>query len=86
MTMKMDASTFREAPVVAELGEHWISVKLDLTETNAENDAIIANLGIQSLPTLTLLKSDGDLTKKLSINGYTSGEELLKDLQKYRGE
>ena len=83
---KMDKTTFQDSRVVDELRKKWVVVKLDLTETSDENEAIIQKYGIPSLPTLTLLPPGGDLGKKRALLGYTTADSLLQEITSYRWE
>ena len=81
---KMASTTFKEPVLVDELENHWILLKLDLTEDNETNDALIAKYKMPGLPTMVLVPADGNLEKKHRIVGEKSAEFLLKKLQQYR--
>jgi thiol:disulfide interchange protein DsbD len=80
---KMDATTFVDPEVISEVSQNWIALKFDLTEINDENDAIQQRYELPGLPTLTLLPSSGDLSKKQAITGYTGAASLLEQLKKF---
>ncbi len=77
---KMDVTTFNSPEVEDLLGSKWVTLKLDLTESNDRNDAIQTRYGIQSLPTLMILPPDGDLSRKIPILGYISAAQLIDHL------
>lgn len=81
---KMDASTFVDPDVIAELSEHWIFVKLDLTEINDANTLLTEQYSLQGLPTLVLIPPSGDESKMEKITGYVHAEHLLKALRQFR--
>ena len=83
---KMDVTTFAEPDVIDTLGKGWILIKLDLTESTDENDALQEKYGIRSLPTLTMIPSSGNLAKIEHIVGYANGATLLSRLKGYRTE
>jgi thiol:disulfide interchange protein DsbD len=83
---KMDATTFVDPDVVAEIDQNWIPLKFDLTEINDENDAIQQRYELPGLPTLTLLPPSGDLGKKQAITGYTGAPSLLEQLKKFSAD
>jgi thiol:disulfide interchange protein DsbD len=80
---KMDITTFVDGNVQKELSENWISLKLDLTESNDANDAIQEKYGLQGLPTLVLVPSTGDIEKKQNLAGYIGPSMLVTNLQQF---
>ncbi len=78
---KMDVTTFADREVRTELQANWVLLHLDLTESNAANDAIQQRYGVQSLPTLILLPPSTELDLKEAINGYISAPSLLTTLR-----
>lgn len=83
---KMDKTTFTDPEVTKRLNDNWIVLKLDLTESNDENDALIQKYGIPSLPTLVLLPPNGEIGKKKLILGFTSVDPLIQELTQFRWE
>ena len=81
---KMEATTFREPKLVQELSQHWVLIKLDLTEDSDANDEIIDRYGMPGLPTMVLLPPNGNLDDRHKIVGEKSAAFFLKELQKYR--
>jgi thiol:disulfide interchange protein DsbD len=81
---KMDATTFVDPTLVKKLkDDNWVLIKLDVTQTNEKNEAILAKYKIQSLPTLTLLRPGGDMGESRQILGYVSGKSLLKHIEEF---
>jgi thiol:disulfide interchange protein DsbD len=78
---KMDVTTFADAQVAEKLKTEWVLLKLDLTESNDQNDALMQKFGIQSLPTLVMVPAAGDLERKKRILGYTPTQDLLQHLE-----
>lgn len=81
---KMEATTFKDPTLVAELSEHWILIKLDLTEDSEANDATIDKYEMPGLPTMVLLPKDANLEKKVKIVGEKSATYFIEELKKYR--
>ena len=81
---KMDATTFLDPQVRQELQDHWIVAKLDLTEMNDRDQEITSKYGVPGLPTLVLLPSDANTDKMQKVVGYSSANELLEKLLKFR--
>lgn len=84
---KMDVTTFKDPDLMAlfEQNGQWIFLKLDLTETNAANDAILSKYEIQGLPTLVLLNPQANVNQRENIAGYVDAPTLLKKMQNYLG-
>ena len=80
----MDATTFLDPQVRQELQDHWIVAKLDLTEMNDRDQEITSKYGVPGLPTLVLLPSDANTDKMQKVVGYSSANELLEKLLKFR--
>lgn len=83
---KMDVTTFVDQQVMDELAENWVLLKLDLTEGTEEDDAHMAEYGINGLPTLILLPSNGETEQARSIIGYVSAGGMLKHLNEFKGQ
>ncbi len=83
---KMDATTFEDPAVIAELKSNWILLKLDLTEGSDANDALQDKYGLQSLPTVTMVPPSGDLSAKDPIMGYTPATTLLSRMREFSGK
>lgn len=83
---KMDKTTFAEKAVITTINDKWVMLKLDLTESSDENDALIQKYGIPSLPSLVMLPPSADLAKKKLILGYTAHDVLLQELSQFRWE
>ncbi len=81
---KMEATTFQDTQVVELLQKQgWILLKLDLTESNDENDAIQEKYGFYGLPTLILLPPNGDVSKKKSLSGFVTEKTLISALNDF---
>ncbi len=80
---KMDATTFSDPAMLSLLGESWVLLKLDLTESNAVNEALQQKYELQSLPTLVLLPPEGTLAKKQAVTGYVSAAALTVTLNQF---
>lgn len=80
---KMDVTTFEDPRVITELNKNWILLKLDLTEGSDANDALQDKYNLQSLPTLTMIPSSGDLAGKDAVMGYTPADTLLGRMSEF---
>ena len=80
---KLDATTFKHPGVMSQLAQDFILLKFDLTELDAQSEAIQKKYEIQSLPTLVLLPPKGDLNGKKPITGYVDGPGLLQEIKNF---
>ncbi len=78
---KMDVTTFADQGVAEVLKNKWVLLKIDLTESNDSNAALMQRFGIQTLPTLVMVPADGNLDKKERILGYTAKGALIDRLE-----
>jgi thiol:disulfide interchange protein DsbD len=83
---KMEASTFVDPGVIdAFKAGRWVLLKMDLTESNEQTDALIAKYGIKSLPTLTLVNPSRSASAQKSIQGFTTAPVLINQLRAFEG-
>ncbi len=80
---KMDATTFMEPEVRRVLADGWVLLKLDLTESTPENDALIEKYKFLGLPSYALVPADGDLAQMQVHGGYQTAAQLLALLDQY---
>ena len=83
---KMDATTFQDPFVMDEIEQHWIPLKLDLTELDEASEKIQGHYGIQSLPTLVLSLPTKDPAKYKNIGGFVNASDLMNHLAEYRDQ
>lgn len=83
---EMDATVFQDSEVVEELSNHWVSLKLDLTELNDETEALAEKYQMPGLPTLVLVPSNGDLSKARRLAGSVDKKRLLNELRRFPKE
>ena len=81
---KMDATTFSDPQVISLLNsQNWILLKLDLTESNDENDTIQEKYQVGGLPTLIIMPPGSqDTGHYLTLAGYTSPQALTQKITK----
>jgi thiol:disulfide interchange protein DsbD len=80
---KMDGSTFIDPLVLSEIGEGWVTLKMDLTEDTPATQAIQEKYGLLSLPTLVLLPPDADVAKRFNVVGYVNSATLINNLRQF---
>jgi thiol:disulfide interchange protein DsbD len=82
--IEMDKTTFVDPQVVQELSSHWILLKLDLTESTEENDALIEKYQFQGLPSYALLPKGGATEGAKVLAGKLEPEQILPELKSFR--
>lgn len=81
---KLDSTTFVDPEIQGELGQNWITIKLDLTLDDEWVDTIRAKYGLKGLPVLGLLPFDANIRKIEKINGYVSAKNLISRLKEFK--
>jgi thiol:disulfide interchange protein DsbD len=84
--IEMDKTTFVDPKVVDELNNHWILIKLDLTESSDLNDQIIESYKFQGLPSYALMHGGTKDENMKVLAGKMEPEVLLPELIKFRSE
>lgn len=80
---KMEVTTFADPKVLSVLSaKNYITLKLDLTESDDKSEALQQKYKIQGLPTLIVIPSGGDLSKMNVLNGLQTPGALLPVLNK----
>jgi thiol:disulfide interchange protein DsbD len=75
----MEATTFKD-PRVVEALSHFVIIKIDVTENNAENKKIINHYKIIAPPTFLFFSTTGKQLDKFSTVGEHSADEFLSVL------
>lgn len=75
----MEATTLKD-PRVLETLDHFTVIKVDVTENNANNTAIMNYFHVIAPPTFVFFNSEGKLLEHLQLVGESSAEEFLKTL------
>jgi thiol:disulfide interchange protein DsbD len=83
---EMDKTTFLDPAVISLLKDEWVTVKLDLTESNDANEALAQKYEMPGLPTLVMIPADGDLSKAKRLTGYVTRERLIQELKSFQGK
>jgi thiol:disulfide interchange protein DsbD len=77
---KMDASTFQDPRVQERLAAGWVLLKMDLTESTPETDALQEKYELTGLPTLVMLPASASLAERNALTGFQSPGALLNEL------
>ncbi len=79
---EMDATTFKDKAVVAELSSGWMPVKIDCTVNSPQIDALIRKYKVTGFPGFVVLSPGGEV--KDSFTGYHAADEFLAKIRKAR--
>jgi thiol:disulfide interchange protein DsbD len=83
---EMDTKTFTDPELIEELKQNWVLLKLDLTELNEQNEALAKKYNMPGLPTLVLIKPDGDISQGKRLTSFVSAEKLLEEINSFDKE
>jgi thiol:disulfide interchange protein DsbD len=79
---EMEMKTFPD-PAVREALGNWVLLKADLTQySSGPVEALKKTYGIQGVPTLVFIGTDGSERKDLRVVGFVPASELLPRLHK----
>ena len=80
---ELDAKTY-PAPVVRAAAARFVPIKVDGTRSSDALDAIYDKYGVEGLPTVIFIDSQGAVMKDPRIVGYVSPAEMVADLAKVK--
>lgn len=83
---EMDAKTFTDPDLIEELKQNWVLLKLNLTELNEENEAIAKKYKMPGLPTVVLIRPDGNINEGKRLTSFVSAEKLLEEINSFARE
>ncbi len=80
---ELDKETYSNPKVEAWLRQHYIRLKLDVSDMTGENSQrLLEKYGVLGMPTVLFLRPSGYIEKSLTFVGFVPPEEFLKHLQK----
>lgn len=77
--LELDHQTYNQAQILA-LAKQFISIKMDMTESNADNDEMRRRYSVIGMPTVIFLAPDGRELERFS--GYRKPEEMAEIMQR----
>ena len=83
---KMDVTTFQDPRVRQLIADQWTMIKLDLTEGNERDEEIQTRYELQGLPTLVMMRADGNLKTRKMLTAAQTADELLAELQRFAAQ
>lgn len=81
--VKMDKETYPDENVIAE-SERFITIKVDLTESDEKATAIAQKYNVQGFPTLIFIDSEGQWAKENSVIGFVKANKLLESMKQVK--
>jgi len=79
----IEKQVFTDPRVISELNNHFIPLRIDVTESNETNENILQKFGVLSLPTLVFIDPNGKILENPRIHGVISTQELLNVLKQF---
>jgi thiol:disulfide interchange protein DsbD len=80
---ELDAKTY-PSPIVRAAAARFVPIKVDGTRSSDALDAIYDKYGVEGLPTVIFVDSQGAVMKDPRIVGYVSPAEMVADLAKVK--
>jgi thiol:disulfide interchange protein DsbD len=77
---ELDRETY-VAPTVADESQRFVTIKVDATESKDAIDALFDRFGVQGLPTVAFVGSDGNILKSPRVTGFLDAPEFLGQLR-----
>ena len=77
----IEKTVFTDAAVAAELNSRFITLRIDVTESNEINEQILQKYGVLSLPTLVFVSPNGTILKTPRVHGVITAKEFLQILK-----
>jgi thiol:disulfide interchange protein DsbD len=78
---ELEAFTFSDPDVQAELNARFVSAKIDCTEKTEEVERLFDKYGVRGLPTIVFYDSQGNLVEDERIIGFKDKDEMLEILR-----
>lgn len=81
--LEMEHSTFQDAEVKQLLSEHWIAVRIDCTQSNAQCDRLVEQWRIVGFPAIWFLDfQENPISDLIWQGGYLSARDLAQRLKR----
>ena len=77
---EIEATTFSDPQVGAALSD-FVTIKVDLTQTNARNTEIQKEYGITGLPWIVFINSEGERLSDKTVTGYIGPDDFLERIE-----
>jgi thiol:disulfide interchange protein DsbD len=80
---ELDRETYPSPEVISESGR-FHSIKIDATKAEDSLDALMERFGVQGLPTVAFVSSDGEVLKAPRVTGFLEPKLFIEELKKVR--
>ncbi len=80
---ELDRETYPSPEVIAESGR-FLSIKIDATNSEDALDALMDRFGVQGLPTVAFVSSQGEILKDPRVTGFLEPRRFAEELKKVR--
>lgn len=80
---ELDRETY-PAPEVISATERFINVKIDATHSDEALDALMERFGVEGLPTVAFISSEGQVLSAPRVTGFLEPRAFIAELEKVR--
>jgi thiol:disulfide interchange protein DsbD len=80
---ELDRETYPSMEVIAESGR-FLNIKIDATNSEDALDMAMDKLGVQGLPTVAFISSEGEILKDPRVTGFLEPRPFAEELKKVR--
>ena len=80
---ELDRETYPAPEVITEAGR-FFNIKIDATNSEDALDALMERFGVQGLPTVAFVSSEGEILKNPRVTGFLKPEPFTEELKKVR--
>ncbi len=81
---ELDRHTYSDPSVIQEVNGRFLTVKIDGTNDREDVDALYQQFGVQALPTVAFISSDGEILDAPRVTGFLDPDKFLAELKKVR--
>ena len=80
---ELDRETYPSPEVIAEAGR-FLNIKIDATNSEDALDALMDRFGVQGLPTVAFVSSNGEILRDPRVTGFLEPRPFVEQLKKVR--
>lgn len=80
---ELDRHTYPSSEVISQAEDgHFLTIKIDATNSEDRLDALMEQLGVEGLPTVAFVNPDGTVLKKPRVTGFLEPVPFAAEMQK----
>lgn len=81
---ELERDTYVDSRVVSEANGRFLNIKVDGTNEVDSVEALYKRFGVQALPTVAFVSSQGEILSQPRVTGFLGPEQFLAELKKVR--